>query len=42
MEAKEEVSYRDQFDIWCVLDILDAHEYRNEVIENLGGRLYGI
>jgi hypothetical protein len=31
----EESAYRDVFPLMCEVDILDAHDYREEVLENL-------
>jgi hypothetical protein len=31
----EESAYRDVFPLMCEVDILDAHDYREEVFDNL-------
>jgi hypothetical protein len=32
----EESAYREAFPLMCEVDILDAHDYRSEVFENIG------
>jgi len=32
--------YRGAFPLWCALDILDAHDYRQEVFEGMGLKLH--
>jgi hypothetical protein len=31
--------YRGVFPLWCVVDILDAHDYREEVFDGMGLKL---